>query len=232
MVGGIAINAVFLFSFGSAWFRRGAPFVPTAQRKIDAIFGRGGLLRALPQRRQRKHMVELGSGGGALVRAAVRQGGYSKATGYEINGVLVGYSWIRSCFSDGEHFRLQSLWAADVSDADLVFVYGVPSILSSLQAKLNDELPAGAHVVSNAFPFPTGAKGDDKKTWVEVERQWVEAGLSQGTLDDSSQVFLYRIEDVQATQTGSERADAQARSDPGYTYTATTNQAPGAERFR
>ena len=66
LASGLALNGVLLYSFGSAWFRRGAPFVPTAQRKVDAIFHpKRGLLRALPRRR---HMVDLGSGGGALVR--------------------------------------------------------------------------------------------------------------------------------------------------------------------
>lgn len=185
LASGLALNGVLLYSFGSAWFRRGAPFVPTAQRKVDAIFHpKRGLLRALPRRR---HMVDLGSGGGALVRAAVRQGGFEKSTGYEINGALVAYARLRSLLHPNETSLLLSLWDADVSSADVVFVYGVPSILADLQAKLHDELPAGAHVVSNAFPFP---KSD---SWVEVERTWVNAGLSDGTLDDSSLVYLYRL---------------------------------------
>ena len=61
-------------------------------------------------------------------------------------------------------------------------------ILGELQQKLSAELPPGAHVVSNAFPFPKDA------AWTEVERRWVEAGMAQGTLDDSSQVYLYRVE--------------------------------------
>ena len=186
MAAGIALNGIFLYSFGSAWFRRGAPFVPTAQRKVEAIFGRSGLLRKLPP--QRSHMIDLGSGGGALVRAAVRQGGFRRATGFEINGPLVAYSKLRSALNPAERFRLESLWTADVTDADLVFVYGVPSILGELQQKLSAELPPGAHVVSNAFPFPKHA------AWTEVERRWVEAGMAQGTLDDSSQVYLYRVE--------------------------------------
>lgn len=185
LASGIALNGVLLYSFGSAWFRRGAPFVPTAQRKLDAIFHRErGLLRSLPTRR---HLVDLGSGGGALVRAAVRQGGFERSTGYEINGALVAYARMRSLRDANESHLLRSLWDADVRDADVVFVYGVPSILNDLQAKLAAELPAGAHVVSNAFPFTKSP------AWVEVERTWVEAGLSQATLDDSSNVFLYRL---------------------------------------
>ena len=81
LAAGLAANAVLLYSFGSAWFRRGAPFVPTAQRKIDAIFGRGGLLAKLPRKAL---CVDLGSGGGALVRAATRQHGFERAEGYDL----------------------------------------------------------------------------------------------------------------------------------------------------
>lgn len=187
LAAGVCLNAVMFYSFGSAWLRRGAPFVPTAQRKVDAIFGQHGLLAHAGPHIRKSHMVDLGSGGGALVRAAVRTGGFGRATGYEINGALVAYSRARSCLNANEHFRLQSLWEADVADASLVFVYGVPSILHPLQQKLTQGLPAGAHVVSNAFPFPV------HKDWHEVDCRWVEAGLSQGTLDDSSLVYLYRI---------------------------------------
>ena len=199
LVAGGAANAVLLYSFGSAWFRRGAPFVPTAASKVKAIFGPGGLLDKVPG--GRRHMVDLGSGGGELVRAAARQGKYARATGYEINGALFLYSRLRSCLSTNEHFRMQSLWEADVSDADLVFVYGVPSILTPLQRKLSLELPPGAHVVSNAFPFPPD------HTWAEVSRQWVEAGMTHGTLDDSSQVFVYRVGSPGRVDRGIDRRD-------------------------
>tara|TARA_B110001452_G_scaffold31339_1_gene24551 strand:+ start:3520 stop:3915 length:396 start_codon:yes stop_codon:yes gene_type:complete len=113
--GGVALNAVMLYSFGYAWLRRGAPFVPTAQRKLDAIFGPSGLLQPL---RSRSHLVDLGSGGGATVRAAVREGGFGRATGYD--PTLVGYSQLRSALCPNERHRLKSLWEAELHDADVV----------------------------------------------------------------------------------------------------------------
>ena len=102
---GIALNMALLYSDLSAWLRLGAPFVPTAQTKIDAIFGVDGLLSMVQN--ERKHLVDLGSGAGGLVRAAVRQGGFGRATGYEINGALLSYA------------RLRSLLAADGAERDL-----------------------------------------------------------------------------------------------------------------
>lgn len=188
--GGV-LNAVLAYSFVSAWFRKGAPFVPSAATKIQAIFGAGGLLERVccSQQRRSAHLVDLGSGGGTLVRAAVRQGGFGRATGIEINPALVAFSKMRSIFNlPSERFRLQCMWTADVSDADVIFVYGVPSILGRLGEKLVDELPEGAHVVSNSFPF-TQTRG-----LVELDRRWVEAGLKDMSADDSSAVFLYRVD--------------------------------------
>ena len=191
---GVALNACLLYSDLSAWLRLGAPFVPTAGNKINTVFGEDGLLHALlisdSFKGRSTNMIDLGSGAGALVRAAVREGGFSQATGYEVNGALVAYARLRSLFSPGENFKLQSLWEADVSDADLVFVYGVPPMMERLQLKLSRELPVGAHVVSNRYPFTTDAGSalvELSRTWLEVDR------LAQLSPDESSHLYLYQV---------------------------------------
>jgi hypothetical protein len=207
---GIGVNATFAYSTGSALMRRGAPFVPSAQRKIDAIFGTKngvlfgprGVLRSIPlQQRQRMHAVDLGSGGGALVRAAVRQGGFGRSTGYELNPALVAYSRMASAFSPQESFHLQCMWTSDVSDADLVCVYGVQSIMGDLETKLKAEMPAGSLVISNMFPFPLADPSKlaeertcERQTLALIDRRFVSAGLRSLSLDDSSEIFVYRIE--------------------------------------
>ena len=81
LAGAMGVNAVLGYSLLSAILRRGAPFVPTAQRKVDALFAVGGILHPgsplLKGRGQTKRMrvVDLGSGDGVLVRAATRQAG-------------------------------------------------------------------------------------------------------------------------------------------------------------
>ena len=75
---------------------RGAPFVATAHEKCEALFGEGGFLRedvagswlTTAQRAQgvaNLRFVDLGSGGGGMLRAACRVGGFHSATGFEIN---------------------------------------------------------------------------------------------------------------------------------------------------
>ena len=141
--------------------------------------------------RSKMHCVDLGSGDGALVRAAVREGGFGTATGYEINPMLVAWSQLRA--AAGERYRMQSLWEADLSEAQLVFVYGVPSILGDLETKLCAELPAGSHVISNAFPIVRSPRGaGEARRLTELDRRWVESGPS---MDSSADLFLYRLDD-------------------------------------
>lgn len=154
--------------------------------------------------------MDLGSGGGALVRAAIRQGGFGRATGYEINPALVGLSWLRA--APGETHRLQSLWDADLSDADVCIVYGVPSMLGELGVKLREELPSGSYVVSNLFRIPEpplrdcdGAEdgrpaGEEprqerqqRQQLKQVDSQWIDVGGVGGmSLDDAGRLYLYR----------------------------------------
>ena len=61
---GVTLNFALIYSDLMAWLLLGAPFVPSAGNKIDAAFG------MLPPGTRRTHMVDLGSGAGAVAVAA------------------------------------------------------------------------------------------------------------------------------------------------------------------
>ena len=203
VVAGAGVNAIFAFSFATAWVRKGAPFVPTARRKIDAIFHpTDGLLRSLsPAKRSATHVVDLGSGSGSLVRAAVRQGGFGLATGFELNPALVVLSRLQSLGSARETFQLANLWSADLTDVGVVVVYGVPSLMDELALKLRRECPA-ALVVSNSFEIPRLRP---------LERVFVDAGLQAASLDDSSYVYLYQVPAFAGRRVGARAVVARRR---------------------
>lgn len=131
-----------------------SPFVPTAPEKLQALFGSAGLLQSDggllsdDPAVAAQHLVDLGSGDGAIVRAATRVGGFGRASGYEINPGLVRLSEARSLGRDNEIFHQQSLWDAPLSDADVVVVYCLPQYLGDLGRKLGEELRDDAIVVS------------------------------------------------------------------------------------
>ena len=175
---------------------RGAPFVATAHEKCDALFGEGGLLRddATHSWLTRRHrargaanlrFVDLGSGGGGMLRAASRLGGYQTATGFEINPWLACYSRLRD--GSNEQTRWQSLWDAELHDADVVLVFGNPPMLDALGAKLRSELRDGAIVVSNAYELPRHWLGTPVRSTLIETAAWSRFLYS----DVSSGLFCY-----------------------------------------
>jgi hypothetical protein len=108
---------------------------------------------------QGQKIVDLGSGDGRIVIALAQSGAY--AEGYEINPILVWSSRraIRKANLEGEgagkaKIFWKSFWRADLSQFDVVIVYGIPYIMKDLQKKMERELRPGTKIISNAFTFP------------------------------------------------------------------------------
>jgi precorrin-6B methylase 2 len=127
-----------------------APWVPSKKRDV---------LRALRLASPEKGDIiyDLGCGTGTVVFLATAL--YSvKAIGVEMALPLYLICKIRSVFytkNIGEiKFMNQNLFKTDISDADIVYVFGMPSALSKkLLPKLEAELKPGAKVVSYVFPI-------------------------------------------------------------------------------
>lgn len=101
-------------------------------------------------------VADLGSGDGRLLVAAV-QAGALHATGYEILPSLVRQSKKKIAqigLNDRITILRQSFWDANLSNATVVFLYQIPYAMKRLERILQNELPEGARVVSNAFSFP------------------------------------------------------------------------------
>lgn len=144
----IAVSLVFLFiQFCIALFFlylviafvTGAPFVPTKNEAAEAMIRLAGVKKGV-------HVYDLGSGNGKLLRLAAKKG--ALATGFEINPFLVLYSKFST------DTRWKNFWNADISDADVVFIYLLPWKMDRLAAKLKKECKKGTIIVSNSFIFP------------------------------------------------------------------------------
>ena len=195
-VANLALYSLAAFTFMPTLINGDSPFVATADAKLEALFGDGGyllpgggVLHSNEAPPSEQHLIDLGSGDGAVVRAATRLGGYGVASGYEINPGLHRIAKLKSAGrGETERFHLESLWDAKVDDADVVVVYCLPKFLKDLGAKLSKELRHGATVVSNAYPFPL----EELPHLKLVKEAPVEtAFLSQ---DKSSSLWFYRVE--------------------------------------
>ena len=117
-------------------------------------------------------VYDLGSGDGKLLFLASKKG--ATAIGLEINPLLVIYATLRAIRIEGSHtsmvqIRWKNFWKANLSDADVVFVYLLPWRMERLAAKLKKECKPGTLIVSNSFIFPNWKiLREDKKLHVYV----------------------------------------------------------------
>ncbi len=144
----IQLAFAFFVLYLSLAFVTGAPFVPTTSKTAASMLRLARIKRGMK-------VYDLGSGDGKLLFLAAKQGAI--AVGLEINPFLVLYSNIRSFFSPYRHTvhtQWRNFWKADLSDADVVFIYLLPWRMEKLQEKLQQKLKKGTLVISNSFIFP------------------------------------------------------------------------------
>ncbi len=123
-------------------------FVPTPLKMVDAMVTAAGLKAG-------DKVYDLGAGDGRLLfRAAKRHPGI-QAIGIEFVPSVLMWGKIRSFF--GRHpvkLRWGDLFRHQYHDADVVFLYLYPNVLSKLEKKFDQELKRGTKVISHAFKFP------------------------------------------------------------------------------
>jgi len=103
------------------------------------------------------YVIDLGSGDGRLVIAAVKEFGARGGFGVDINEGYVAYANAKAAeagIGDRVKFFARDLFATDVSAATVVTVYLFPGAMARVGAKLRAELAPGTRVVSHDFPFP------------------------------------------------------------------------------
>lgn len=136
-------------AFGIALFT-GAPFAVSQKSRVKKIAELAASLKPVGGR-----AVDLGSGDGRLVIALARCG--FDAEGLEINPLLAWWSRLRI-----KRLRLAgralinraNFWKKDLSEADVVVVFGIFYMMEKLENKLRAELKPGSVVICNFAKFP------------------------------------------------------------------------------
>ncbi len=138
-----------LVDVGAVWLLyKGAPFIPTKREGVEKIL-------ELIDKRPNLKIADIGSGDGRILIALAKQG--IEAHGFEINPVLVWWSRRKSKQLHLDHLaktHWKDLWKADLSDFDVIIVFGVIYIMGRLEEKLQRELKPGSQVISLGFQFP------------------------------------------------------------------------------
>jgi SAM-dependent methyltransferase len=138
---GIILLLTFLIS--SVLF--GAPYVPTLDKTSKQLFATMKLYRG-------DLFYDLGCGDGKVLRAA-RQHGY-QVVGYETNPLL--YLLCRWRFRGDRQAKIKfgNFIKADLSDADLIYVFGVRSIAQKLEQTTIKTIKRGAWLVMCGYRLP------------------------------------------------------------------------------
>lgn len=107
--------------------------------------------------RRRETVVDLGSGDGRLLFAAVAKG--AKAIGYEINPFLIFLTKLKLRFVSPQlrdliSLKKENFWGADLKVADVIFVYGRQKTMPKFEDFVFKNAQRGTRVVVNTNPFP------------------------------------------------------------------------------
>ena len=161
--------------------RTGGPYVPTPQVVVDQMLRMAQVSAA-------DYVIDLGSGDGIIVLTAATQ---FKARGFgvDIDPELVKLSNAeakRRGIADRASFQVQDVFKADLSRATVLTLYLLPSMMTSLQAKVFNELKPGTRVVSHDYHFGDEWQPDDYVTFDVPEKEKVN-GVPRAT------IYLWRV---------------------------------------
>ena len=127
----------------------GLPPVPTKPERIRKALELANL-------RPNETLYDLGAGDGRVLLIAARDFG-AKAVGIEIGPIQCALIWLRavaSGFGSKIQIRWENFYKANLSDADVVFVYATSKEVVKLAPHLERQLKRGARVVSISADFP------------------------------------------------------------------------------
>jgi cyclopropane fatty-acyl-phospholipid synthase-like methyltransferase len=123
------------------------PFVPTPRPIVRRML-------SLADVKPGERLIDLGAGDGRIVISAASEFG-ARALGVELHPER--YAIIRNnvaSLKPNLHAARENIFDTDLSNADIVTMYLLPSVNESLRKKLERELHSGARVVSHDFSIP------------------------------------------------------------------------------
>jgi protein-L-isoaspartate O-methyltransferase len=177
-----AALAALLFAALGAHAQEGevrAPFITTPPEVVARMLQIAG---TGPQ----DTVIDLGSGDGRIVIAAVREHG-ARGLGIELDPALVVQARdnaMRAGVAERARFEEGDALKADLSQASVVTIYLLPSLLDQLQPRILQQLRPGARVVTHAFAF---------KGWKPDRSETVRISARHEGQGGESRVFLWVV---------------------------------------
>jgi hypothetical protein len=151
----------------------GLPPIPTKPERIRRALELAGLQPG-------ETLYDLGAGDGRVLFIAARDFG-AKAVGVEIGPVQCAWIWLRAVTSGlGEKIKVkwESYYKANLSEADVVFIYATSKEVLKLAPHLAGQMKKGSRLISISADF----------------REWEPSALDEGEL-----IFVYNMPPVEGS---------------------------------
>ncbi|RNA29876.1 hypothetical protein BpHYR1_029473 [Brachionus plicatilis] len=141
------------------------PYVPATTKQIENVFKavkgyslEKSLTKKAPSKTNVVRLIDLGSGDGRIVFDAAERGYH--ATGVELNTMLYLYSkfktftaWKNKSGLFRPVFKRADFWKVNMTQYDLIVVFGVQGMMKDLASKLKEEMKPDCLIVSCRFPI-------------------------------------------------------------------------------
>ncbi|MBI3336440.1 hypothetical protein HYZ98_02655 [Candidatus Peregrinibacteria bacterium] len=135
------------------------PYVPTPHKIVERMV-------ELAEFKGDEIVHDLGAGDARLLIAAKRRYPGLTVRGCEVVPTIWFLGKLRSWWSRVPvDLCCGSIERADVRDADVIFLYLIPSLMAKLEKKFDLELREGTRVISSAFTFPTKKEVYSEMVW-------------------------------------------------------------------
>jgi len=123
----------------------GSPYVPTKNQQINLFLQAANLKKG-------QLVYDLGCGDGRIVRQAAIQ--YQvKGVGFDVNILLLFYARLMAKLQHLSQvdFVRQNLLTVDLHQADVVYIFLMPSLIKKLVAKFKQEMKKNSLLISHGF---------------------------------------------------------------------------------
>ena len=137
------ILLIWLYAVWMAFLR--VPPLPTKAESLKDLFN-------LAQIKPNELVVDLGCGDGRMLQIA-RDQYDAKIAGWELNPVM--WQLAKSHLGKNADIKMANLWTAPIQEADLVFIFLIPSLMHKAEKIIWPKLKPGGRLITNAFTMPT-----------------------------------------------------------------------------
>lgn len=148
----VIVSLVFTYLTVSSGFIHSSPSVPSCGKIKTSMLN--SVAEILEKSTAPMTIIDLGSGWGTLLLPLAQKFPQHHFIGYEIGRLPHFISSLRGKSLKNIRFYRQDLMEANISSADIVFLFLLPSIMKKLAKKCCQEMKHPALIYSNRFKLP------------------------------------------------------------------------------